>query len=771
MRGSNILGRSLSLFPLWPLVLGVTFGILSADYYGTQHWVAITLISIAGILAFRRSDITLFIVTFILASGLHGPKIENLRAWSHAADTGKLNGAYTLKGVIIATGSQQNGPYLVKTSKIQAVSQASGLPPASGMVVQLTTPHFHESTLQYGDIIETVGPLQLIKPLRNPHGFDRQTWLYRQGANLTMAPRSPVTILGLSLVHRPVRIMANWRQSIRQSMTSGLDADAPSAQLIRAVVLGERPGRSSSMVEDFRKSGTLHVFAVSGLHVGMVGTIFGCLLWFLRAPRWVIIGGVIAAMTAYAGITGLRPPSVRAVIMATVFLTGFLIKRKPSLINSLGASAIIVLLWDGHQLFTPGFQLSYGVLLTLAMATAFWIRILKPMAEIDPFMPRLLLTPWQERILGWRKWLRNSLSVSLAAWMGSAPLIWIHFGIVTPIAVIAGIPLMLMVFVILALAMLAISAGALWQPAGDAVNHINSWVAKSTYHTAAAFAHIPGAYWHKKPTRPEKGQIIVFDIPNGGGANLIDTGGGILLDGGRDDTFFWHVLPTLQALKIEPDSLIISHADSKHSGSMSLCLDQFTPRQAIIPRADLLSKSYQAFIKQSAETNCQLITPHSGQTFPVEPGVALEIMQAPVELRGYGRADDSGLVIRLHWHGWKIMFTGDAGFITETRLLASGADLQADVIISGRNRGDHTGREEFYRAVSPQVIISSNSEFPANERIPENWFTRTEALGITTIDQQQSGAVTLTIKDQRLVLTPTLKNAEVITIDPRSDLR
>ena len=112
------------------------------------------------------------------------------------------------------------------------------------------------------------------------------------------------------------------------------------------------------------------------------------------------------------------------------------------------------------------------------------------------------------------------------------------------------------------------------------------------------------------------------------------------------------------------------------------------------------------------------------------------------------------------------MFTGDAGFITETRLLASGVDLQADVIISGRNRGDYTGREEFYRAVSPEVIISTNSEFPANESIPENWFTRTEALGITTIDQQQSGALTLTIKNQRLVLTPTLKNTKVITIEP-----
>ena len=705
-------------------------------------------------------------VCLLLALGLHGPKVENLHAWEKLIKAQNTRQACTLEGVIISTGSKQYGPYLLKTRVLDTAIEARGLPRASGMIIQLRRPFSDQQRLKYGDIIKTSGIIEPIQPARNPHAFDQQSWLYRQGVNLSIATQYPVVISGTSLLHQPLRMMADWRRYVRKSITSGLDTDGQSAQLIRAVVLGERPVRTSTMIEDFRNSGTLHVFAVSGLHVGMVGTIFACLLWFMRAPRWVLISGIILAMATYAATTGLRPPSLRAVIMATVFLTGFLVRRRPTLINSLGASAIIVLLWDGHQLFTPGFQLSYGVLLALAVATSFWIRVLKPMAEIDPFMPRVLLTPWQERTLGWKKWLRNSLSVALAAWMGSAPLIWIHFGIITPIAVIAGIPLMLMVFVILAMAMLSISAGALWQPLGDTVNQINSWVAKSTYHTAAGFAQIPGSHWHQRPPRPNKGQIIVFDIPHGGAAQLIDAGAGILLDSGRDDTFRRHVLPTLEALKLNPDSLIISHADSKHSGGMSLCLDHFSPKQALIPRADSLSKSYRHFIEKTGRTHCQLITPHSGQKFAIEPGVSLEVLHAPIELSGKGRADDSGLVILLHWHGWKIMFTGDAGFITETRLLASGMNLEADVIISGRNRGDFTGHEAFYKAVSPQLIISSHADFPENERIPESWFALTEALGIITIDQRQSGAVTLRIEERKLVITPTLASAQTITLKP-----
>ncbi|MDG1356941.1 MAG: ComEC/Rec2 family competence protein [Akkermansiaceae bacterium] len=773
MRDSNIIQRWLLSFPLWPLLSGVISGILVAEYFAalngiTTNLASITsitsIVSIACVLIFRSRELLLFIVSLLLALGIHGPKIAKLGAWEYFANSEQAPPTCTLEGVVISTGSKGNGPYLVDAHVLETKVETNSLPETSGLKILLKKPFFHRQKLKYGDAIKTSGIVEPIQPARNPYAFNQQAWLYRQGVNLSITTQYPVVISHVSVLHRPLRFMADWRQSVRKSITSGLDANGQSAQLIRAVVLGERPERTSTMIEDFRNSGTLHVFAVSGLHVGMVGTIFACLLWFMRAPRWLLISGIIIAMTAYAATTGLRPPSVRAVIMATVFLTGFLLRRKPTLINSLAASAMIVLLWDGHQLFTPGFQLSYGVLLALALATTFWIRVLKPMAEIDPFMPRLLLSPWQERVLGWKKWLRNSLAVSMAAWVGSAPLIWIHFGILTPIAVIAGIPLMLMVFVILALAMLSISAGALWLPAGETLNQLNSWIAKSTYHTAATFARIPGSHWHQKPQRPRKGQIIVFDIPNGGAAHLIDAGAGILLDSGRDDTFRRHVLPALEVLKINPDSLIISHADSKHSGGMSACLDHFSPKQALIPRIDSLSKSYRHFIEKSRHANCHLITPHTGQKFAIEPGVSLEILHAPAELHGKGRADDSGLVILLRWHDWKIMFTGDAGFITETRLLASGINLEADVIISGRNRTDFTGREAFYQAVSPQLIISTHAEFPENEQIPKSWFELTESLNIMTVDQQQSGAVTLTIQDQKLILTPTLPSAQTITL-------
>ncbi|MBT8036279.1 MAG: ComEC/Rec2 family competence protein [Verrucomicrobiae bacterium] len=755
MRAPTPLDRLFSLFPLWPLLTGVIAGVCWADKFGTGDFVLAAIIGIITLLCFRKLPITLLVLGALLGHVTHGLVINHQATWLRTVQAKQPSANIALTGVVIQTlGPTQGGPYLIK------VRDAEDLP--SGVRILLNAKR--HAPLKYGDIINLNGTLHAVTPRRNPHGFDRAAWLHRLGADLTLETHQAITVTGVSPIRKPVRILTDWRHHLRKKMTTGLDPDSEEAQLIRAVVLGERPPRDSKMIENFRNSGALHVFAVSGLHVGMVGTLIGGLLWFLRAPRWALISGIILGMALYAGITGLRPPAVRAVLMASIFLSGFLIQRRPSLINSLAASAIIVLLGDGHQIFTPGFQLSYGVLLALAVATGLWIQILKPMAEIDPFMPRLLLTPWQERILSGRKWLRNSLSVSLAAWMGSAPLIWIHFGIITPIGILAGIPLMLIVFLILALAMLGLAAGSLWEPAGKAVTQANAIVAHTAYHAATFFAHIPGGHHYHQPHRPPNGRIIVFDLPYGGGANFLDLGGGILLDCGRRDHFTRHVQPTLNQLRLTPDSLIVSHADSKHSGGMSHCLASFQPKQAIIPRSDLLSQSYRTFLSQAKNEHCRLVIPHANQIFHIEPGVYLEILHAPVEIEGHGLADDSGLVIRLHWHGWRILFTGDAGMITETRLLDSGKDLSADLIVMGRNSDDFTGSQIFYQAVTPQAIITSNCPFPARERIPERWIHLTQKLGIHTFDQLQTGAVTLTLEHDQLTLTPTLDSTRPITL-------
>jgi len=748
-------------------MLGVIAGVLIGDHHGTSYWWLTLLLSAIICISFRKSALSLFMAGIITAHGLHGLTITRQQAWADSLDPDHHTLHIHLEGVIIDTGGNDTGPYLMK---VLAYPDTQDL--KTGVRVQLSIPRTEtqdiSSTppLKYGDLISVEGNLTPIPELRNPHGFDRAAWLHRQGANLTIKPTKPLTLQGVDPMRRPVRLTSEWRVYLRKQMTLGLEDGSQEAQLIRAVVLGERPPQPSVMLEDFRQSGTLHVFAVSGLHVGMVGTIIGLVLWFLRVPRWMLIILTILGMASYAGITGLRPPSVRAVLMATVFLSGFLIQRRPTLINSLAASAVLVLLWDGHQLFTPGFQLSYGVLLSLALLAGMWARALKPMGEIDPFVPHLLLTSWQEMRLNVRKWLKNSLSISLAAWMGSAPLMWIHFGIITPIAIIAGIPLMLMVFLLLAMTMLSIAIGAIWQPAGSAINQANALIAQGTYHTASFFARSPGSHYYATPTSAAGNSIIVFDIPYGGGASFINLGGGILLDSGKQNHFFRHVLPTLNTLKTSPDSLIITHAESSHSGGMSQCLINFYPKQALIPRTDLRSPSYKEFLKRAKLMSCKLIVPQRGQLFQIEPHVFLEILHAPAELDGYGLADDTGLVIRLHWHGWRILFTGDAGFSTETRMLKSGMDLSADVIVMGRNSDDYSGTETFISAVSPEAIITTNSGFPDSERVTAAWRKEVINSGITLFDQQLTGAVTITLENRNLVLTPMLSGAQPLTLIP-----
>ncbi|MGB0993728.1 MAG: ComEC/Rec2 family competence protein, partial [Akkermansiaceae bacterium] len=629
----------------------------------------------------------LFGLGFLAAFLLHGWRV------SQQSDRLEMtrSGYARVHAVVVDTGKAERGPFIIEVREVE--NRAENIR-GTRVKLEMLQDRFHE--LAYGDVIEVMGEFRTIGKARNPHGFDERAWMHRQGVDVQLVTERDVILRGVSDWHKPLRWLAQWRVKLRAQMTAGLVRDSREAKLIRAVVLGEKPPRRSSMVESFRNSGTLHVFAVSGLHVGMVGAILAFLLWFLRAPRWMFASGVLLGMSLYAGITGLNPPAVRAVLMAGVFLTGYVFRRKAVLINCLAASAVLVLLWDGHQLFTAGFQLSYGVLFAIAVMAGMWSVAYGPMAKVDAFMPEVLLSERQQRVLGWRKWLRGSLAVSTAAWMGSSPLMWIHFGIITPIGIVAGIPLMVMVFFILALAMLGVVAGSLWQPAGEVVNRANGLLARGAEWTAESFADVPCGHWHRQTTRPEGGRVVVFDLPFGGGASLIDTGGGVLLDCGRADLFYHSVLPSLNGMKVSPDSLILSHADTLHTGGMVECLDVFEPKQAMIPGVKSLSPSYRKFLGEAGGGRTKLITPRSGERFRIEDGVWIEVLHAPVELDGRGPADDSGLVLRLHWHGWRILFTGDAGYRTEQRMVDSGRDIAADVIVMGRNRADFTGSTAFY---------------------------------------------------------------------------
>jgi ComEC/Rec2-related protein len=577
---------------------------------------------------------------------------------------------------------------------------------------------------------------------RNPGEFDREAWFRRQGvAAVFRAMRGDVHLD----TPTAVRLGAAVRHGFRNRVTAGLPDDSRAAHVIRAVVIGEHPPGEPELIDAFRRSGALHVFCVSGLHVAMVGGIGWLFLAGLGVPRRLALPGLIPLIFAYAWVTGNGPPAVRAAWMSSVFLGAFALRRQPDLLNSLGAVLLVAMLWNGQLLFQPGVQLSYGVVAAIAIGLSWTTRAFAWMAKPELYLPHQMMNVRRLAWLKLRHWAAGTMAVSLAACSGSAPLSALHFGIITPVSLVASLVLLPMVFVLLSAALLASAVFFISPSAAQWINQLNGRVADASAVAAHGLASVPGGhYFIDRDKRP---RLIVFDLQYGDGAAVFTDGAGsaVLMDCGSRSSFRYMVAPALRRLGIIPDTVVISHPDGGHLGGGSQVWQQFPIRQAWLPVEQSRSQSHRSWADEAPLHGIRTQFGAMAERLPFPDGGMLEVLHVPGPEARHALADERVAVFRLHWRGWKILFTGDAGMGTELRMLDAGTDLAADVIIAGRNRTDISLCDRFIEAVRPRVIIASNTAYPESEQLPQASVEWWEASGIRVIDQSRSGGVTLTV--------------------------
>src|SRR5437016_5194079 len=176
---------------------------------------------------------------------------------------------------------------------------------------------------------------------------------------------------------------------MQTAICRGLD-DSPDVQnFLSGIVLGLRHQTTDDIEEPFQQTGTLRLFAVAGLHVGIVARLLWTFAIVLRLPRKTATALIIPLLFFYAAITGLHTASVRAAVMSALLLGGIFFDRKVLALNSLAAAGFLILLFDSNQLFTSGFQLSFAVVGTIVLlADPMFVRFDRIVAP-DPFLPRL----------------------------------------------------------------------------------------------------------------------------------------------------------------------------------------------------------------------------------------------------------------------------------------------------------------------------------------------------------------------------------------------
>jgi competence protein ComEC len=255
--------------------------------------------------------------------------------------------------------------------------------PARGLLLATFMTDSLHPPLRMGDRLLVETQVEPIAEVPDPGGFDVRAWAAGRGAyHECFAP-----------AERWKRITAGgsgmaFFEHARQRITQWLQAcGLPDREraLVKAVLLGLRDELEPDQNQAFVQSGTVHVLAVSGSHVGIIYVALWWGLASLARKRWGrVLRGVLTlvCLWAYAGLTGATPSVLRATLMFSLFTIAGLTRWRAEPLNSLACAAFLLLLWDPSMLGQLGFQLSFLAVLGI-------IAFYRPLYAL--WMPRTLV--------------------------------------------------------------------------------------------------------------------------------------------------------------------------------------------------------------------------------------------------------------------------------------------------------------------------------------------------------------------------------------------
>ena len=283
---------------------------------------------------------------------------------------------------------------------------------------------------KYGDVIKLTGELETPPQLDD---FDYRGYLAHQGIHATMF-YPEIEVLDTGRGFPPLAWVYSLRGRLAQTLAQVLPE--PQASLAQGMVLGIRGNIPRDLQDDFSRSGTAHLLAISGLHLGiMAGILLGVGLWLFGRRHYLYVWLALGAVWLYTVITGMNPPVVRGAIMASLFLLAEALGRQRSAMVALTFAAAVMVGVHPYILGDASFQLSF-----LAMAgLVFIFPILRDLGR------RAVVKMLGEEgsFISLSNVVVDTLSATLGAIIAVWPVVAYYFGIISlvgPLATFLALP-------------------------------------------------------------------------------------------------------------------------------------------------------------------------------------------------------------------------------------------------------------------------------------------------------------------------------------------
>lgn len=239
--------------------------------------------------------------------------------------------------------------------------------------------HKGKKTLIPGQVFLVGKSPDKIPPPIFPNEFDYSGFLERKGIHYRQFIGEKFDVFDSSEVNSFNYRLANFREKLVEIIVTKVP-NRESQQIAAALLLGQKENLDKDLKNAYAETGTMHILAVSGLHVGII---YAILLFPLKGIRLksnqkkIYLTAVILLIWSYAILTGFSPSVVRAATMFSLFTAGQMRKRRPSSFNILAFSAMVMITLDPAVIYEVGFQLSYaavaGILLIQPLIVHFWL--------------------------------------------------------------------------------------------------------------------------------------------------------------------------------------------------------------------------------------------------------------------------------------------------------------------------------------------------------------------------------------------------------------
>ena len=742
MKGASPLRQR---FPFGGLLLAAICGILLGENLFTPWWVGMAacgLILVLTIFVIKRSG-TLHGGSLCLAFTLGAFFLLHTWNWSDAPARALAEwfenhpGEYEVRGIISEEPHIASSGGVTFSMRLERVERMA-LPGSAGEAITIPVTiqvRWAGDPVSYGDRVSFHGVVERPEGPRNPGAMDYRRWLERHGIynRFRVDPSSP----GLIESHghgNPLRV---WAIAARHRMEKILSTDLEGAPAelgaIKGICLGVTDNTPEGFTDDYRFTGTMHLFSVSGLHVGMLAVLIWFFLKAVRVPRLWAVGVTIPALFFYVAVTGLKSGSIRSATMASILMIGLVLFRRAPMINTLAAAAFLQLAIDTNTLFSAGWQFSYAVVFAILVAAPPIEARVRALHRPDPFLPEKLLSRRERMLFGWWNEFSGLLAVSAAAWVGSLIPTIAYFHLISFSAIGANMLAVPLAFGVLALGVLALLGGTFSLWVAGAFNNANWLVTKLLLLVVQGSALIPGGHWFVGAPGKPYPVMTLLDL-RGASCAVIRSGGEFaLIDTGRKRDAQNTIVPFLESSGANSvRNALITKSDATHLGGLPEIIHEVSVKRIGVPpspgRSTVAKRFFADFPKAERLK--------AGEEDALTPGVTAAVLACAPE------KDPDFAIVRVNLGDLKVLFLPklDAGMIESIAKIPE-QELKSDLLILPLGGSDMAATLGVIRRVAPRALISRVDALNRNGNPSSEWSRLLPKEGITLLRQDETGAV------------------------------